>query len=46
MYNLLWTVKAAHDLMHPVQAERAILQPLILGSGPWRLYFKDHDVNQ
>ena len=37
---------AAHDLMHTVQAERAILQPLILGSGPWRSYFKDHDVSQ
>ncbi|HYX51183.1 MAG TPA: DinB family protein, partial [Ktedonobacteraceae bacterium] len=35
----------AHDLMHTVQAERAILQPLILGSGPWRSYFKDHDVS-
>ena len=37
---------AAHDLMHTVQAERAILQPLILGSGPWRSYFKDHDVSK
>jgi hypothetical protein len=37
---------AAHDLMHTVQAERAILQPLILGSGPWRPYFIDHDVSQ
>ncbi len=37
---------AAHDMMHTVQAERAILQPLILGSGPWRPYFKDHDVSQ
>ncbi|HWZ18055.1 MAG TPA: DinB family protein [Ktedonobacteraceae bacterium] len=37
---------AAHDLLHTVQAERAILQPLILGSGPWRVYFKDHDVSQ
>jgi DinB superfamily len=37
---------AAHDLMHTVQAERAIFQPLILGSGPWRVYFKDHDVSQ
>ena len=36
---------AAHDLMHTVQAERAILQPLIVGSGPWRPYFKDHDVS-
>jgi hypothetical protein len=24
----------------------ALLQPLILGSGPWRSYFKDHDVSQ
>jgi hypothetical protein len=37
---------AAHDLMHTVQAERAILQPLILGSGPWRPYFQDHEVSQ
>ncbi len=35
---------AAHDLMHTVQAERALMQPFILGSGPWRLYFKDHDA--
>ena len=33
-----------HDLMHTVQAERAVLQPFILGCGPWRSYFKDHDV--
>ena len=37
-----WT---AHDLMHTVQAERAIMQPFIRGSGPWRFYFKDHDVS-
>jgi hypothetical protein len=36
---------AAHDLMHTVQAERALLQPLIQGCGPWRGYFKDHDVS-
>lgn len=36
---------AAHDLMHTVQAERAIMQPFILGSGPWRPYFQDHDVS-
>ncbi len=35
---------AGHDLMHTVQAERAILQPFIAGSGPWRAYFSDHDV--
>ncbi len=35
---------AAHDLMHTVQAERALMQPFIQGSGPWRHYFRDHDV--
>ncbi len=37
---------AAHDLMHTVQAERAIMQPFIAGSGPWRPYFADHDVGE
>jgi hypothetical protein len=35
---------AAHDLMHLVQAERAVMQPFIPDSGPWRPYFADHDV--
>ena len=35
---------AAHDLMHTVQAERALMQPFIRGSGPWLNYFKDHTV--
>jgi DinB superfamily len=35
---------AAHDLMHTVQAERALMQPFIAGSGTWRGYFIDHDV--
>lgn len=35
---------AAHDLMHLVQAERAVMQAFIPGSGPWRHYFADHDV--
>lgn len=35
---------AAHDLMHTVQAERALMQPFIAGCGPWRFYFADHDV--
>jgi len=35
---------AAHDLMHIVQAERAMMQPFIPASGPWRSYFADHDV--
>ncbi len=33
---------AAHDLMHTVQAERALMQPFIKGCGPWQGYFKDH----
>jgi hypothetical protein len=33
---------AAHDLMHTVQAERAIMQPFIAGSGAWKVYFSDH----
>jgi hypothetical protein len=33
---------AAHDLNHTVQAERALMQPLIRGCGPWKKYFADH----
>lgn len=35
---------AAHDLMHTVQAERALMQPFIAECGPWRKYFADHDL--
>jgi len=35
---------AAHDLMHTVQAERAMMQPFIAGCGPWLEYFTDHVV--
>lgn len=35
---------AAHDLMHTVQAERALMQPFMLGCGPWRPFFQDHEV--
>jgi hypothetical protein len=35
---------AGHDLMHTVQGERALLQPFIDGSGPWKRYFSDHVV--
>ena len=35
---------ASHDLNHTVQAERAVMQPFIAGSGPWRFYFADHDL--
>jgi hypothetical protein len=33
-----------HDLAHTVQAERALMQPFIVASGPWRGYYVDHDV--
>lgn len=36
----------AHDLNHTLQAERALAQPFIAGSGPWRFYFKDHDMGE
>ena len=36
---------AAHDTMHLVQAERALMQAFIPGSGPWRGSFSDHDVD-
>jgi hypothetical protein len=35
---------AGHELMHTVQGERAVMQPFIEGSGSWRVYFADHDV--
>src|SRR5258705_9585802 len=34
----------AHDLQHTVQAEEAIMQVFIPGTGPWRWEFTDHDV--
>ncbi len=37
---------AAHDLNHTVQGERAIMQPFILGCGPWQSYFKDHLISK
>jgi hypothetical protein len=36
---------AAHDLMHVVQAERAVMQAFIPDTGPWRPYFADDDVD-
>ena len=35
---------AAHDLNHTVQAERALMQPFMLGCGPWRTFFRDHEI--
>jgi hypothetical protein len=36
---------AGHDLMHTVQAERAIMQVYIEGCGPWKTYFADHVIS-
>ena len=41
---LLLQYWAGHDLMHSVQAERALMQPFIEASGPWRTEFADHDA--
>jgi hypothetical protein len=35
---------AAHDLMHTMQAECALMQPFITRSGPWRVMCADYDV--
>jgi len=35
---------AAHDLMHTVQAEQALMQPFIAACGPWKQYFASHVV--
>jgi hypothetical protein len=35
---------AAHDLMHTVQAERALMQPFIDQCGPWQKFYSDHWV--
>ena len=37
---------AARDLNHTIQAERAVMQPFIAGSGPWKIYFKGHYVTR
>ena len=35
---------AGHDLVHLMQAEKAMLQPFIHDCGPWIAYFKEHLV--
>ena len=37
---------AAHDLNHTIQAEQAIMQPFIAGSGPWDEFFTAHDLSR
>jgi hypothetical protein len=36
---------AAHDLQHTVQAEEALMQAFIPGTGPFRFRFADHEVS-
>jgi hypothetical protein len=31
-----------HDLMHTIQAERALMQPLIVDCGPWQVMTRDY----
>jgi DinB superfamily len=38
-----WT---CHDVDHLMQAERALMQPFIASSGPWKSYFVKHLVGQ
>ena len=35
---------AAHDLQHTVQAEEALMQAFLPGTGPFRSRFADHEV--
>ncbi len=35
---------AGHDLIHTMQAERAIMQIYIDGCGPWKKYFWEHII--
>ncbi|MGH2497237.1 MAG: DinB family protein [Ktedonobacteraceae bacterium] len=35
---------AAHDLNHTIQAERALIQFYMPGCGPWRAFFRDHEI--
>ena len=36
----------AHDLQHTVQAEEALMQAFIPGTGPFRFRFADHEVRK
>ena len=43
--GMLLNLWAAHDLQHTVQAEEALMQTFIPGTGVWRFEFTDHDVD-
>ena len=36
----------SHDFNHTIQAERALMQAFIPGSGPWRPSFEEHDLDR
>jgi DinB superfamily len=42
--RVLLNTWAAHDLQHTVQAEEALMQAFIPGTGPFRFRFADHEV--
>ena len=42
--GMLLNLWAAHDLQHTMQAEEALMQAFIPGTGVWRFEFTDHDV--
>ena len=42
--RVLLNTWAAHDLQHTVQAEEALMQAFLPGTGPWRFRFADHEV--
>jgi hypothetical protein len=42
--RVLLNAWVAHDLQHTVQAEEALMQAFIPGTGPFRFRFADHEV--
>ena len=42
--HVLLNTWAAHDLQHTVQAEEALMQAFLPGTGPFRFRFADHEV--
>ena len=35
---------ATHDLNHTIQAERALIQPFLIGCGAFRIFYRDQEV--
>jgi DinB superfamily len=44
--HVILSTWAAHDLQHTVQAEEAMMQALLPGTGPFRFRFADHEVRR